>query len=159
MEDPVFRKKSLERATSPEALNDYIKVTSPGIWIILAAVLFMLIGLIVWGAVGKLETKISAVAVSNGGNIICYVRESDIESVEKGDVVRIGGAEYAVESISKEPVKAETDNNLSEYALRVGELSAGEWVYLVQFAGEMPEGVYGADIVTGQVSPITFLFN
>ncbi len=34
MEDPIFRKKSLDKLSSPEQLNDYIKVTNPGVWII-----------------------------------------------------------------------------------------------------------------------------
>lgn len=32
MNDKIFRKKSVERMSSPEQLNDYIKVTNPGVW-------------------------------------------------------------------------------------------------------------------------------
>ncbi len=159
MENPIFRKKSLDRVSSPEELNDYIRVTSPGVWIILAAVLVMIAGFIVWGIVGKLETKINSVAVSAQGTVVCYVKEADIGKVDKGDTVRVGGGEYAVERISEEPIKVETGTELSEYALRVGGLSVGEWVYKVEFAGEIPPGVYGAAIVTDSVSPIAFLFN
>ena len=31
----LFREKSLEAVESPEALNDYLRVTSPGIWMVL----------------------------------------------------------------------------------------------------------------------------
>ncbi len=44
----IFREKSMERVSSPEQLNDYIKVTNPGIWLTLAAVIVLLIGFIVW---------------------------------------------------------------------------------------------------------------
>ena len=37
MSDQIFRKKSLDRISSPEQLNDYIRVANPGIWMILAA--------------------------------------------------------------------------------------------------------------------------
>ena len=30
MEEQIFRKKSLDRLSSPEQLNDYLHVTSPG---------------------------------------------------------------------------------------------------------------------------------
>ena len=40
----LFREKSLEAVESPEALNDYLKVTSPGIWMVMAAVILILIG-------------------------------------------------------------------------------------------------------------------
>ena len=35
----LFREKSLEAVESPESLNDYLRVTSPGVWLILAAVI------------------------------------------------------------------------------------------------------------------------
>ena len=31
----LFREKNLERLESPEKLNDYLRVTSPGVWMIL----------------------------------------------------------------------------------------------------------------------------
>ena len=40
----LFREKSLETIESPESLNDYLRVTSPGVWIILAAVIALLVG-------------------------------------------------------------------------------------------------------------------
>lgn len=42
MSSDLFRKKSIERVSSPEQLNDYVKVSSPGVWAVLAAVLILL---------------------------------------------------------------------------------------------------------------------
>ena len=56
-ERSIFRKKSLERVTSPEQLNDYIKVTTPSVWIILAATLILIIGVLVWAAFGKIRVN------------------------------------------------------------------------------------------------------
>ena len=53
----IFREKSLERVTSPEQLNDYIKVTSPSVWIILAATLILIIGTLVWAVFGKIRVN------------------------------------------------------------------------------------------------------
>ena len=33
MDESIFRKKSLDRITSPEALGDYLHVTSPTVWL------------------------------------------------------------------------------------------------------------------------------
>ena len=38
-EQPIFREKSLKRITSPEELSDYLRVTSPSVWLVLAAVI------------------------------------------------------------------------------------------------------------------------
>ena len=57
MNKQIFRKKSVDRMSSPEQLNDYIKVTNPGVWMALAAIVILLIGVCVWGVFGTLETK------------------------------------------------------------------------------------------------------
>ncbi len=49
----IFRKKSLERVSSPEELNDYIKVTTPSVWMVLAAIIILLAGLVVWSVFGS----------------------------------------------------------------------------------------------------------
>ena len=156
MENPLFRKKSMERVSSPEQLNEYIKVTSPGVWAVLAAVLVLIIGFIVWGVVGKLETKVSAVAVSEEGQAVCYVRQEDVNGIAAGNAVRFGDKEYPVSAVSAQPVKV--DEGFSEYTKHVGGFSDGEWVYKVTLDAELTEGVYKASIVTGSVSPISFLF-
>ena len=53
----IFRKKSIERVSSPEKLDDYIKVTTPSVWIILAATVALLAGMIIWGVFGKIEVN------------------------------------------------------------------------------------------------------
>ncbi len=51
----IFREKSLERVSSPEALNDYIRVTTPSVWIVLAATVLLLVGMLVWSIFGTVE--------------------------------------------------------------------------------------------------------
>ncbi len=55
MANQVFREKSMERVASPEQLNDYIRVTSPSVWIVLAALLVLLLGILVWAVFGEME--------------------------------------------------------------------------------------------------------
>jgi len=55
MSGSVFRKKSLERISSPEQLNDYIRVSTPSLWIALIATLLLLAGAIIWGILGSID--------------------------------------------------------------------------------------------------------
>lgn len=48
----IFREKSLQRISSPEEMQDYIRVTRPAVWVILAAVILLLAGMIVWAVCG-----------------------------------------------------------------------------------------------------------
>ena len=64
----IFREKSLERVSSPEQLDDYIKVTTPSVWIILAATIVLLAGMIIWGVFGKIERN-----TSNGVEVVAPI--------------------------------------------------------------------------------------
>lgn len=51
----VFREKSMERVSSPEELNDYIRVTTPSVWLVLAALILLLAGMLAWSVFGTVE--------------------------------------------------------------------------------------------------------
>ncbi len=157
MAGTIFREKSVQRVSSPEELNDYIRVTTPGTWLTLAAVGVLLAGFIVWGAAGTLETKMDTAAVANAGTVVCYIPEAEIAAVAPGDAVRVNNEEFTVAQISAQP--SAVDGSFPAYALRVGSLAAGEWVYEAILDGSLPDGVYTASVVTDRVSPISFLFN
>ena len=77
----LFREKSLEAVESPESLNDYLRVTSPGVWLVLAAVIVLLVGAILWGVFGHIRTT-AQVAVSIGKDqSLCYVPYESMDSV------------------------------------------------------------------------------
>ena len=42
MDNQIFREKSIKRISSPEELNKYLRVTNPGIWAVLLAVIVLL---------------------------------------------------------------------------------------------------------------------
>lgn len=157
MNEQIFRKKSLERVSSPEQLNEYIRVSNPGVWMVLAAVVLLLVGVCVWGVVGTLDTKLPAAAVCTGGELTVYVKEDGIASVKEGMTVRIGETEGEIIAISAEPVAAE--DALSEYARHVGQLQDGQWVYAVLVSASVPDGVHTAQIVVESIAPMSFLLN
>jgi len=51
----IFRQKSIDRISNPEQLNDYIRVTPPGVWLVLAALLILLAGMLCWSILGTVE--------------------------------------------------------------------------------------------------------
>ena len=53
----IFREKSIDRVTGPESLNDYIRVTSPSVWVALLALVVLLAGLLTWSIFGRIEVK------------------------------------------------------------------------------------------------------
>ena len=51
----IFRQKSIDRVSSPDQLNDYIKVTTPSVWLVMIAVILLLIGMVAWSVFGTVE--------------------------------------------------------------------------------------------------------
>ena len=51
----LFRKTAIDNVRTPEQLNDYIKVTTPGAWLVLAAVTVLLVALLYWGFFGQVQ--------------------------------------------------------------------------------------------------------
>ena len=117
MNDKIFRKKSVDKMSSPEQLNDYIKVTNPGVWMVLAAIAVLLAGVCVWGIFGKLETKLTVAAESCDGQTVLYVKEANMS-------VSVGNETYTVVAVSSEPVAV--TEKIGEYARHTGNLSIGE---------------------------------
>ena len=157
MKDNIFRKKSMERINTPEQLTDYIRVSNPGVWILLTAIIVLLAGVCVWGIFGRIDTKLVTCAVSDGDSVICYVKEADIKSVSKNMPVMIEGNEYKVTDISKEPVSV--GDNFNEYAMHIGDLKTGEWVYIVKTDAKAASGIYESDIIIDRVAPMSFVLN
>ena len=51
----IFREKSMERVSSPEEHNDYIRVTTPSVWVVLIALVLLLVGMLAWSVFGTVE--------------------------------------------------------------------------------------------------------
>lgn len=153
----LFRKKSLDRISSPEQLNDYIRVSTPSVWMLLIAIVILLAGVCVWGVFGRMETTFPVAAVAQGDTVTAYVREEDVQQVEQGAAVSVAGTAGRVQSIATEPVKV--DASFAEYMRHVGGLQEGEWVYPVTLDVDCPDGVHAGQIVIDSVVPMSFVLN
>ena len=129
----VFRKKTLERISSPEQLKDYLRVTNPGIWIVLAVVILLLGGLFAWSMIGTLETTAQAKVIVKDKQ--AQVIPVGSEKLEEGMSLRVGSEEYEIAA-------TETD--------KYGRVTGKAGVTL-------PDGSYDGTVVVDQVHPFDFL--
>ncbi|MCL2820357.1 MAG: hypothetical protein FWD38_05940 [Oscillospiraceae bacterium] len=58
MENSLFRKSALDKISSPEQLNEYMKVAGPGVWAILAGLAVTFAAFIVWGLMGSIPETV-----------------------------------------------------------------------------------------------------
>ncbi len=85
MENALFRKSALQTLSSPEQLDQLLKITRPRAWIALCAIGAILVAAILWGIFGSLPTTVIGQGlVMHRGGIF------NIVSVGSGTVTEIG---------------------------------------------------------------------
>ena len=55
MSESIFRQKSLARISSPEEIDNYMKVTRPSLWLALGVIILLLAALILWSVTARIE--------------------------------------------------------------------------------------------------------
>lgn len=153
----LFRAKSIERIESPESMNDYLQVTSPGVWIVLAAVIVFLVGICIWGIFGHIESTTKAAVVSTSEETVCLVPQNALESVIENRSIEIDGDDYELVPATLNPEVISEDTNV--YWILAGDLGIGDIVYRIPLSQAIPEGVYSGTIVTETLSPFSLLLN
>ncbi len=156
--DSLFREKSLESVNSPESLNSSLKVTTPGVWILLAGIIVILVGIIAWGILGRIEATSKVAVCAESSRVYCLIPRDDLDSVMQYKKITLNGEEYSLLPNVSHPVSI-SEEELSVYVLIAGELEEGEIVYPVDVDTILPEGVYTGYIVTESIAPASFLFN
>ena len=96
----LFRKKALERISSPDQLTDYLHVTTPGIWVVLAAVILLLGGLLVWASVGTLQTR-EEVRVMVQDHVARVVPAGE-GIIESGMTLQVASGEFVIGSVEND---------------------------------------------------------
>ena len=156
MNKGIFRQKSIDKVSSPESLNDYVKVASPSVWLILIGIIILLIGVCAWGVMGRLDTKVNVGVICDGSENICYIGESDIDNIKVGQIFDVAGNECEIVEVSRTPIQGKELSPLLLHTLNVTEES---WVYEAKVKGTLNAGEYGTYIVIESVSPMSFVIN
>ena len=138
MENQIFREKSLERLSSPEELNDYLHVTNPAIWVVLAAVILLLSGLLIWSSFTSIESSAFGTAVAEKGVLtITFEDEKKEQNIKPGMEATVGDIQAEISSVT-------TDEN----GRRIATASAN-----------IPDGVYDVKVGYKSTRILQLLFN
>ena len=132
----LYRKSSLDRIQSPEQLNEYLRVTNPSVWILLAAVILLLVGFLIWGSLTYIDSKAYGSAEASGGMMTIRLDdETKTVELEIGMRVTVG----------------ETDTEICS----LGQDEQGRFALA---AAELPDGRYEACIHYKQTQVLKLLF-
>lgn len=139
MNEKANNTDNFKRVVSPESLNEYIRVSNPGVWLLLTAVIALLLGALVWGIFGTMESTLSTVVSVEAGNISCYVNDSDISELKIGMTVKTEGFEGVLSDIA-------------------GKTELG-YLCIISSDSTPEDGIYSGKIVLKEISPLSFVTN
>jgi len=155
--ESIFRKKALDRVSSPEELDQYLTVTGPGVWLPLLAVIVLLMGAIVWMIFGRIDVHMQVAVEAEGGRVICYVPNAQKDKVLAAGTVTIAGKQYTLTEtgLITELVTSDMDVSIR----RTGLLEVGTAVDRLQVDADLIDGVYNGQITVEAVNPIQYIIN
>ncbi len=132
-DNKVSRITMQDRISSPDQLTDYLRVTNPRVWVLLASIILFLAGVFVWFYIGTLETVVKVKVNVEEKNAL--VIPKDTATLAEGMPLRVSSGEYVIGGA-----------DLDEYGRVFGTAKV-----------DLPDGVYDGTVVTEQTHPISFL--
>ena len=159
----IFNKRATEKLRSPDDLDKFVRVANPGVWLVLAACVALLIGLLSWGLFGTVSTSVSTQGVVVNNVPMCFLSGEKASKVNVGDAAKVDNEHMEVESISALPLSRDEAKNIVQSDYLVSTLVEGDWAYIVRFKGDgdydfemgVPVAVY---ITTERIPPISVIF-
>lgn len=143
MNEEIFRKKSLDKIKSPENLDNYIRVSNPGVWLLLISIVVLLVGACVWGIFGQIDSTIPTTVRIENGSTVCYIDEEEISAVQIGMTVKFADSKAKISQL--------------------GEKDESGFVCILTLdsdsSGELSDGLYDGEIVVQSYNPLSFILN
>jgi hypothetical protein len=164
MDNQLFRQKSIERISSPEELHDYMRVTSPRLWMLLGAIVLLLVGFIVYASTATMENVMAIKAeVENFGgveddgtewgwsSVSATLPLSMKDTVSAGMEVRIGGEKGKITLLNQQIATGDSGDEGGNLLFIYIEMEKKNF--------QLPDGLYDADLVLESSTPFSFLWN
>ena len=142
----------------PGDLNQYIRLTTVSIWLVLGAFLVFVLGMVVWGFTGNLTVSVKAVAVGHDSIISLYIPEDQLSRIKDDNELVINGKSFTLGDVHESNQSQRAGDVLDEYQLSLADLSDSQKVISVDRDLSGYDGSYGATIVLERIKPFEFLF-
>jgi len=152
----IFRKKSLDKVSSVDDLDKYIKTTTPSLWLLLASIIVLLVGVISWATIGKINVESTVGCFVENNKIICIVSEDRIENLTDDSFIEINGKKITITKVVG-PIQDVDDSR--DALLHISNIENGSWYYEVIGNCDLEDGTYKGKVVFEQMNPITFIIN
>lgn len=153
----LFREQNLQRVNNPDALDDYIHIANPGVWMVLVIILLLLGAAVIWGLFGTVTVTTPGYLVVERGATTLWLPEEQALSTAPGSRVEAADTEGMVVSAAGAP---EPVTEVMASVAEDGEIDVsrfGQWVCPLAASVNLPTGQYPATVVLQTYSPLELL--
>lgn len=159
---PLFRSEAVDQLNDSGDLDKALKVVTPRVWIVLAAIVALLIGIISWGFFGAVSTTVSVKAVHTDDGIICLVPTGSSKKVAVGNPAQVDDHSATVSNISSVPLSRNEVKDLLGNDYLVSAAMQGDWAFLVDLKLEDKDDLarhvpLNTVITTERISPVELI--
>lgn len=137
MQESALQNNKRERLTSPEDLTRFLRVTSPGVWVLMVSIIALLVGMLIWASVSSIKSYATGNAQVDSNRLTLFFEDAQAaQNVELGMKVEIGNTVTTIRSLGV------TDKG-------VFFATADTW---------LPDGIYAASVEYRSTNVLKLLF-
>ena len=111
-----------------------MKVTTPGVWLLVAVIICLLAAVIIWAITARIQTKIETEGLSDNGSVTAYVSQEDLRELSVGSAVYVDDHMGEVKAINEK----------------------GDEYEVVAAVSGIENGTVNVTLVTENIAPISF---
>ncbi len=154
----IFREQNLKRVSTPDTLDDYIRIANPGVWMVLIAIILLLVAAIVWGIFGTVNVDASGLLIVEDDEATLWLQEQDATELTSGAEVKVADVKGLVTGMAGAPqaVSEVFETGVSNGGEQV--TTEGVWVRPFPVSIELPDGDYPATAIVQTFSPLELIF-
>lgn len=150
MKEKLYRDEMVEKLSTPESLNEYMKVIRFHVWPIITVFLLVVSSAYLWISARNDLLYIKSAAEVKGGVLTCYVKEEYYNDIINNiDEITVGIlADNELEDVCDNGIViSETPDELQEgeinpYVMHIADLYYYEWMYEIKCSVDIDDGVY-----------------
>ena len=159
----LFNKKAVEKLKSPDDLDRYLRVMSPGAWILIIAGIALLAGIAAWFFFGSVSDRVNFNGFVNEGNICCLVDTETALRIKVGDTAYVDGRTEYVQFIDEKAITREELEKIVGMDLAIqGLIGDNDKVYMVYLSNSEPDaepiGAFKVTVLLEQKTPFSMVF-
>ena len=167
MSNQIFSEKAMKKLHTTDDMEQYVKIATPRIWLLLCACALLLAGLLVWAFFGTAATTVETNAVLLNGEMQSFLPFQEFRLIRVGDQAYINDTPWTVSECSSVPLSRDTAIGMIGSDYLYDKLIKTNISYVVTFTPDQAHTDFGenngipvnAIIYTQEMHPIDLILN